>query len=605
MDSITSFYNNLFAIEIAVFGIIAAAIFVFLQIVYSQFSYREVYGIFKNVFLLLFLIIGIATLLLTAAGSLLLSFPEFNPVLGTNLGIKDIFQDWGMAFSLLFSFLLSLALFAVFTFTNISYIRPSRVALLISKKMRKEQIRDYLLKKYGIPSPDDWLFLLRKYRGKFITIRSTELENDEKHELSEEERTQKESQKQELEKELSENRKTYEKVKKVVEHAQDPMEPLDALLLRAINNVDLATINEIQSVLICKSTDFIGNYKDAEDSEEWSPYSGIIQKYLRYLTELLRTHLDMCDRQKLDSIKLKILETSEEIVNQVISANSTQINIILTFWKEIADNAIGESREIFNKVIQLYRSLADYAFENGIEGNESWLDEIFRHLGWLGERLISRQGIEEKPLMLDHYYSNEYDQLFEALLSFRSKYNDKYPTSYPLIYFDAIDVVLLQLTPALKKTQGQGLEQNIFDCLYTFSSFAEAAIPEGNSRGAALATSRLKDGYDRLVNEGLEKSAKEAIGLLAKIGGIAAHHRNKLEKVDFLSDKSIDQYIMDILETSQLRDAIISEVKEAYIHSDLDWDFVVEMGKRMQTNFGFMFDWRTGELYPDNDPRRR
>ena len=605
MDSITSFYNNLFAIEIAVFGIIAAAIFVFLQIVYSQFSYREVYGIFKNVFLLLFLTTSIATLLLTAAGSLLLSFPEFNPILGTNLVIKDILRDWVMAFSLLFSFLLSLALFTVFTFTNISYIRPSRVALLISKKMSKEQIRDYLLKKYGIPAPDDWLFLLRKYGGGFITVRSTEPENDEKHELSEEERAQKESKKQELEKELSENRKTYEKVKKIVEHAQDQMEPLDALMLRAINNVDLATINEIQSVLIRKSADFIGNYKDDEDSKEWNPYSGIIQKYLRYLTELLRTHLDMCDRQKLDSTKLKILETSEKIANQVISTNSTQINIILTFWKEIADNAIGRSREIFNKVVQQYRSLADYAFEKGIENNKNWLDEIFRHFGWLGERLITREGIEEKPLMRDYDYFNEYDQLFEALLSFRHEYNDKYPTSYPLIYFDAIDVVFRQITSTCKETQSRRLYENIFDCLYTYSSFAEAAIPKGNSNGAALAASRLKQGHEKLVNEGLEESAKEAIGLLVRMGGAAARHRDKLEKVDFLSNKPIDEYVMDILDKSPLRDHVISEVRESYLHMDSDRSFMVEMGRRLETNFGFMFDWTTGESYPDNDPRRR
>lgn len=605
MDSITSFYNNLFAIEIAVFGIIAAAIFVFLQIVYSQFSYREVYGIFKNVFLLLFLTISIATLLLTAAGSLLLSFPEFNPILGTNLAIKDILRDWVMAFSLLFSFLLSLALFVVFTFTNISYIRPSRVALLISKKMRKEQIRDYLLKKYGIPAPDDWLFLLKKYGGSFITVRSTELENDEKHELSDEERAQKESKKQELEKELSENRKTYEKVKKIVEHAQDPMEPLDALMLRAINNVDLATINEIQSVLIRKSADFIGNYKDDEDSKEWSPYSGIIQKYLRYLTELLRTHLDMCDRQKLDSTKLKILETSEKIANQVISTNSTQINIILTFWKEIADNAIGRSREIFNKVVQQYRSLADYAFEKGIENNKNWLDEIFRHFGWLGERLITREGIEEKPLMRDYDYFNEYDQLFEALLSFRHEYNDKYPTSYPLIYFDAIDVVFLQITSTCKETQSRRLYENIFDCLYTYSSFAEAAIPKGNSNGAALATIRLKDSYDALVSKGLGESAKEAIGLLVIIGGMAARHKDKLQKVEFVRGGLIDQYIMDTIVTSPFRDKISYAIREAYIRQDADWDFVIEMGKRLGTNFGFMFDWRTGERYPEDDPRRK
>jgi hypothetical protein len=55
-DSMIGFCKNLFAVEIAVFGIIAAAIFVFIQVVYSHFSYREVGGILKNVFLVLYLI---------------------------------------------------------------------------------------------------------------------------------------------------------------------------------------------------------------------------------------------------------------------------------------------------------------------------------------------------------------------------------------------------------------------------------------------------------------------------------------------------------------------------------------------------------------------
>ena len=184
MDPITSFYNNLFAVEIAVFGIIVAVIFVFLQIVYSQFSYREVYGIFKNIFLIPFLIIGVLTLLLTATGTLLLSFPELNPILGNDLAVKDILRNWGMAFSILSSFLLSLVLFIVFTLRNISYIRPSRITLLISKKVKREQIRDYLLNKYGIPAPDHWLFLSRPMD--FVVVRSAGADTGKKQKLSEE-----------------------------------------------------------------------------------------------------------------------------------------------------------------------------------------------------------------------------------------------------------------------------------------------------------------------------------------------------------------------------------------------------------------------------------
>lgn len=33
-------------------------------------------------------------------------------------------------------------------------------------------------------------------------------------------------------------------------------------------------------------------------------------------------------------------------------------------------------------------------------------------------------------------------------------------------------------------------------------------------------------------------------------------------------------------------------------------DYIKTLDKRMKTNFGFMFDWETGELYPKDDPRR-
>ena len=84
----------------------------------------------------------------------------------------------------------------------------------------------------------------------------------------------------------------------------------------------------------------------------------------------------MCDRQKLDPVKVRCLETSEKIARQVIAANAGAIEKILTFWKEIADDVIGESRIIFNKVIQLYQGLAHYAFEKGIEDSRDWLDEM-------------------------------------------------------------------------------------------------------------------------------------------------------------------------------------------------------------------------------------
>lgn len=613
MDSIASFYNNLFAIEITVFGIIAAAILVFLQIVYSQFSHREVNVIFRNTYFLLYLIISTLTLLITAIGSLISSFPK--PDFLSQINIYDIFRSEKWALILLLSFLFSLGLFVAFTVSNIRFIRPSRIALLISKKVKQEKIKEYLLRKYGVPAPNQWpsikiVFKRAPDKDSIINLQTNQTNGTPR--LLEKESEEIQSEKRQEEKKFAENKDQYEKIKIAVAQVRDPLEPLDALTLRAINTSDFTTLNELQSILFDISSSFINANRQYKDLKEWSPYSGILEKFFKYLTGLLKIDLDMCDRQRLDSAKIIFLETTERISGLLAEGNYTaELKILLAFYKEVADAAIGKSPQVFNRIIQSYKGLADYAFENGIETNRGWLDEIFCYLGWLGERLINRQGIEQKPLMRDDYYSNEYDQLFSVLLSYRYEYNEKYPTSYPLIYFDAIDVVFLQLLSVAGKTTNGNVKNNIFECIFVYSSFAEAAMLKGNSDGAALAIIRLKVSYEKLVRESLGESAKQAICELVRIGGTAASNKNKLSKSRIL-DEPIDEYAMNIIEVSPFRSEIAHEVFEVYIKASdplsnvkAIWEYVKALGKRMGTNFGFMFDWNTGELYPENDPRRK
>ncbi|MDD5014247.1 MAG: hypothetical protein PHW73_03970 [Atribacterota bacterium] len=475
---------------------------------------------------------------------------------------------------------------------------------MISKKVTKKQIRNYLLKKYGITPPDHWLFLTRP--DQFIVVKMVN-DKGEVQKLTTEEEVQEELKKQKIEIDLVEKKKLYIQLMKAIEPKQDPMEPLDALMLKAIINVDMATINEIQRLLVSKSIEFIDYYKDTEERKEWSPDLDLIRKYLNYLVDLFKAHLAMSDRQKLDSIKNKILETSQAIVSHVILTNPGQVSILLNLWKESADGEIGKSREVFNKIIELYQRSLEYAFGNGIEKNANWLDDIFRHLGWLTQRLIEKIGIEQKPLMRDHEYYNEYDQIYETLHFCGNQYRYEYPTAYPLIFFHFTDVLFLQLVPIAKKNKNQEIEQNIFDCLYIYYSFAEAAMVKNNSRGVALAIINLKESYEKLSAAGLHDRAMEGIDLLVRLGLAAFSCKEKLEPVDFLSNKPIEEYLMDIITKSPYNDKVSTAVNDAYLHSDWSaskWDFILEMGKRLETNFGFMFDWETGERYSKDDPRR-
>ena len=302
------------------------------------------------------------------------------------------------------------------------------------------------------------------------------------------------------------------------------------------------------------------------------------------------------------------MEISKDVISYISERNNFQeIKKILSFWKGVADNSIGKSIKVFNDSIEYYRDLCNYAFENGIEENKQWLDELFRHLGWLAERLLSKQGIEEKPLMADDYY-NEYDQLFDVLISFSYEYHNKYPMSYPLIYFDAIHVLFLQLIIIYKASQNSDVANNIFDCIYIYYSFAREAFFKGNGNGAALGIIRLTQCYEKLIEDNLDKCAKDAIKLLISLGGIIAGNRGKVIKTEFIT-VPIDDYFINIIKNSPFHNEIEHEIREVYIKCEGDhkqiWEFIIKLGKSMGTNFGFMFDWETGETYSEDDPRRR
>jgi hypothetical protein len=96
--------------------------------------------------------------------------------------------------------------------------------------------------------------------------------------------------------------------------------------------------------------------------------------------------------------------------------------------------------------------------------------------------------------------------------------------------------------------------------------------------------------------------------LLLDIGLMDAAKAAKLATVDFMS-KRLDLWVADMLAESG--EDIDYSVMESYNHVDNiedhegAWKFVTGLGMRLGRNFGFMFDPTTGELYPDDDPRRR
>ena len=569
MVNLSNFYNTLLSIEIAVFSIIVAAIFVFLQLVYTNFSYRQVKFIFRNPYLLSYFIVSWIDLFITAAGSFCLAVNKTNPVV-TNL-----------IFVLLCLILMvfSIALFFVLIFKNLGYLEPSKILLLLGQNIKYEPIRNFLFKKYEIKNPAEE----REIRTIF-NIEETSEEDDRK---------------------LKIDLERYNRLKEVVKSATDPLEPINEITIQSINKADLKTLNESMELICEISKKFVSKIPQIDEKNEWNPDSALSNHYADYLVEMMHAQIEMCERQKLESLKLKVLDTSKIIVNYFIESNHfTALLTMFNFWKKIADNAIGISSQIFRRIIGYYKEIGEIVFE---KQKKEVLDEVFRDVGWLGERLLTKKRFEEKPLMFDRDYYTEYDELMECLLHFGYEYRDKHPELYPLIYFDAIDVVFLKLVQIfLNDKKNTEIKESLFDCVSVYYSFGEKAIIAGNSDGAALASMNLKKSYEKLKENNLIDEAKYTIGLLVRIGIVAAAYKDKLAKARFLH-KELSEWIIEVVEKSEFKDTITHEVFEGYLnfidmgsHDNL-WKFITELGKRMKTNFGLRFDWKTGEKYPEDD----
>jgi len=114
LSSILSFHQTLFTSEIAIFGILAATLFVFIQIIYGYFSYRHISIIIKSPSLIAYLILSTLTIILTGVVALKLAF--------SNNASAQFFNSESLAIILLSAFFFSLLLFIVYTFFGVLYL---------------------------------------------------------------------------------------------------------------------------------------------------------------------------------------------------------------------------------------------------------------------------------------------------------------------------------------------------------------------------------------------------------------------------------------------------------------------------------------------------
>lgn len=576
------FYNTILTLETGLLAISAAIIFVFFQLIYSSFSLREVSLLLKNRYFNSYVGLHLITIVLTAGSSLFLSFDHNFTSLNLHINQIILNQWWPV---LLLIMLTVVGYLFIRSMEQIAkFLNPSGVASLISSRIKSHDIRNFILKKFGIRNPND-LFTFLRY-------------TENKKEYKEDNRK---------------NNELYEKTRlEISSYNEDPLLPLMELAQKSLTKSDIVTFKKILECYCDLSQNFVLKHSIEQDTGKWSPDQNLLQNYIEHILNHMQSLEEIIHKENLYSAEKEIIVLLKRIALGLIEEKKLFLSTqIIKFIKQTANKSIGLSPDVFKECINAISDIGEKLVElNGIGVVNDASDEVFRSLGWIGERLIATVPIEKKPMMNDFDYETELDVLVNRLLGFGSAFRDKYPNAYPLIYYDALDVIRLQIIDKLG--HDDEIKNIVYSLTYEFFSFGEAAIYAKNRRGTELSILHLTKAYREFTERSLDEYAKDTIADIVRIGALISCYQDTLEGEGFL-DEDLESYIISEIITSPWVDRISHELHEATIkispkerkdNRDPVWDFIVKLGKAMNTNFNFMFDWRTGELYSSDDPRR-
>ncbi|MFA5009792.1 MAG: hypothetical protein WC553_00985 [Patescibacteria group bacterium] len=602
MTGLQNYYNSLLGIEVAVLGICVAVFFVFIQIIYSRFSDREVQLILKDTVLIIFMLLSVVLLGWTAFAGLSLTLGQYDFVPQYYFHTQELVSAGWMLVLIWIGLGGTVALFLGAVLRNFRYLQPSQFLLDSLKRATTNAIESFLHKKYGIVSPKD----NRMWRMS-VVLAQFDQSGKVQEEVLDTETTQLKAQEEELEQSMVFDRqmKRYSYLTKISQKATDPFASANQIAIDALVRLDLVTYNRFLESVTAISDRFIKVRKKIEGWPNWDANRGLLSHYLEHLIDMFNAHAEVIQHQGLGSVILSILDTTQSIAEMLVdSGNTDSLKVLTNFWKRIAETRVTSHPVVVKRVINLFEKTAERIMDQHNE-KDNGLDEMFVCIGWLGEKLFIGQSYHEEPLMPDDWeYKNQTQNLFAALFSISAIYDQNHPDWYPLIYFDAVDVVfrrLMMLTPEESK-HITNFPDVVFQLYYIFYSFGVAAIKVGNRSGADLAATNLRNAIKSIVASSFKDMAAEALKMLFKLGATAAGHSDKFTTAGFLNDRLDDWIHKELVGMASASD-VYSEGLEIYLHADGDRKaverYMFRVGYDLHTDFGLNLK-NPDETQPDS-----
>jgi len=580
--SLIEFYGSLFNLEITFFGIFIAAMFVFYELVYSKYPLSKFRFLLRNPDLILFTFFILSSMIFSSLAYFCLVY-NTDIIPSYNFGLKSIIIGHSYGLFCIFLFVVSILFFITFTINNIGQINPRKIVTMTANNIDNNSIKLYLYKKYGLSSPEESL-----KRRAIVFLDSSHIEESDDQQLKKD---------QEL----------YNKYQIKMKNMEDPFLNINDVAAKSIINYEIGTFNEITTSYYNITEQYINSIQHNEDT--WNPDKGIELKYNDLIIENSEFMLDI---SKYDKIKIKIIEMNYNIIDIYYKKKLYKpIFNIINFWKKVGYKSILENDDVFKHIIKKLQILAIDGLKKDNEGFSDILDQIYRNVGWLGEQLLIEETPVKKPLMVDYEYVTNYDSLLECIYLIGMELEEKEKGGYPLIFFDAIHVVIRKIIELYEEYKDvNNFDEDIFSLSYIFYSYAQSALKEKNSKGFSLAVLRINQVLRYLSENNIDTPINGLVELLVDLAMASSGNSDKLEIVDFIG-KEVHEWILENL-ISLGKPAIVERAVYSMFlsfHKDGDWDatwrFIKKMGVQFGTNFKLMFDWTTGENYPPDDPRRK
>lgn len=386
----------------------------------------------------------------------------------------------------------------------------------------------------------------------------------------------------------------------------DPLQPLTELIQRAVAEGDRLLVEEILRRLATSIPDWlsridaVGPFK--RETLQEALLDLILRRHLTFFLETLRV------RQVFSPISevTGLLVTLE----RELSRNPALLDALLAFHADSCEHLIEWHQE--RLAAENLQGLFTFAAATLEAGEHELFDEACRRIGRAGELIppnLIHRGVVQ-PMMPTHAPRPDdiADVVVNGLHELGRALEAKLPKPYPLIFADAVEVTILALIRRVQdEVKNDSLDPMVMALVAILGELGTAAAQKEDGHTTYLCLAKLSIVADELPN-GVELLAKVREYVATRIArlGVWARACNVIES------GPVWKWAAQLLETfeAELLRPIMMEVftgslgRNEVTH-DARWDFIRDVGRRVHSNFGLMFDPETGELFAEDDPRRR